>query len=562
MRRLLDPALACLSIAAVVAAGASVRSARGAAPDIVVGTANDVDNADVSSVPALLADPGPDGISLREAINATNNDPGSHTISFATPFVIQLATALPELRGGHVTIQGPVTIRGGPPVVPTPFAAGFHLASSGNRLSSITIEGFFLVGVHLSPAPGPLPRGVTFADNTMDDLTIRGVQIGVDVGPFTDAECPLFAPCPTGNTYRNTTLVDSVIESSHFGIRLDLMDVGGDLLDGATIARNTIRLGTPAEPGPAAALQIDVAGWSVASRVANVTVADNTIETVQRGGDGAIFIGAGLQRGRQNTIEDVHVLRNRLDIERPDAPGPCCNGIMVSAGSDYFVYTESGFPDDNIVRRVEVADNQIAGPLLTGVRIQAGVDGGGSRNRAEAVSVRRNVITSSVLGMGVRVWAGQIGAGLTATGNSIEDVEIVDNVITTADGEPWADVDAQTDGGVVLIGGFNGGRESTISEVRMSGNRITTPHAGIRLIGGRGMAPDEASGNRIRCARISGNTVVGAPVAIFAKANVDAASGNAVTFVVPDGGSLQVPDVPATGPTLQDLVPTGCLAPP
>ena len=47
---------------------------------ITITTASDAVDGDVSSVPALLSNPGPDGLSLREALEVTNSDPGIYTI--------------------------------------------------------------------------------------------------------------------------------------------------------------------------------------------------------------------------------------------------------------------------------------------------------------------------------------------------------------------------------------------------------------------------------------------------------------------------------------------------
>ena len=55
-------------------------------------------NGDTSSVKALVANPGPDGISLQEAIMATNNDPGTWNIQFA-----------PALKGSTIDIRQPGT---------------------------------------------------------------------------------------------------------------------------------------------------------------------------------------------------------------------------------------------------------------------------------------------------------------------------------------------------------------------------------------------------------------------------------------------------------------------
>src|SRR3979411_1481974 len=86
----------------VVATSAAAPNAQSAS-EIVVTTVSDATNGDTSSVPALLANPGPDGVSLREAISATNNDPGTYTIRFAPSLkgaTITLNSQLPPLIGG------------------------------------------------------------------------------------------------------------------------------------------------------------------------------------------------------------------------------------------------------------------------------------------------------------------------------------------------------------------------------------------------------------------------------------------------------------------------------
>src|SRR5688500_7220180 len=50
---------------------------------ITVTTASDAANGDTSSPASLTSGPGPDGISLREAILVTNNDPGRYRVGFA-----------------------------------------------------------------------------------------------------------------------------------------------------------------------------------------------------------------------------------------------------------------------------------------------------------------------------------------------------------------------------------------------------------------------------------------------------------------------------------------------
>src|SRR5438132_7624831 len=97
------PAALLVLVAAMSAAAPAARLAS----DIVVTTVSDATNGDTSSVAALLANPGPDGVSLREAISATNNAPGAYTIRFAPSLkggTITLDAQLPPLLGGGVTI--------------------------------------------------------------------------------------------------------------------------------------------------------------------------------------------------------------------------------------------------------------------------------------------------------------------------------------------------------------------------------------------------------------------------------------------------------------------------
>jgi len=86
---------------------------------VVVNSTTDVSDGDISSVSALVSDPGPDGvISLREAILATNNTPEADTIEFSIPpsdpgydagtgvWTIRPDSALPALNGGGTAIDG------------------------------------------------------------------------------------------------------------------------------------------------------------------------------------------------------------------------------------------------------------------------------------------------------------------------------------------------------------------------------------------------------------------------------------------------------------------------
>jgi len=208
---------------------------------ILVESDGDVINGSVGSVADLLAASGPDGISLREAITATNNDPDQYTMHFATA-EIQLTSALPPLTGGHLTIEGPVTLRGGPVMTPTPFDVGLRIASSGNRLVGLTLEGFFITGVAVSPPDGDQP-GMTLADNVIEGLTIRGVHNAIFLGDAFSPTCGGQELCPSHNTFLRNTVRNNTIESDRFGIIAEAGRTVGGVFDSLTITGNTLIAG-------------------------------------------------------------------------------------------------------------------------------------------------------------------------------------------------------------------------------------------------------------------------------------------------------------------------------
>ena len=107
---------------------------------VTVGNALDVVNApDTSSIAALIANDGGDGISLREAITASNNTAGSDTISFDTSVFNGEAIDVIRLQTGQLVISEAVHIDGGSQaVVISGDASGDDVLVSGTFLTNIT----------------------------------------------------------------------------------------------------------------------------------------------------------------------------------------------------------------------------------------------------------------------------------------------------------------------------------------------------------------------------------------------------------------------------------------
>ena len=105
----------CLAI--IAPAGATLQAR--AAVQLTVSTTADVVNGDVSSPAALVANPGPDGISLREAVTAANATAGSHAITFASSLAgktITPSTSLPAIVQDNTTLLGLTTADGQPAI--------------------------------------------------------------------------------------------------------------------------------------------------------------------------------------------------------------------------------------------------------------------------------------------------------------------------------------------------------------------------------------------------------------------------------------------------------------
>ena len=107
---------------------------------VVVGNATDLTNADTSSIAALIANDGGDGISLREAVEASNNTPGSDTITFDGSVFTGGANSLVRLTGGELGITEDLTIDGstGTDIVITGDRAGDDTTLPGTFITDVT----------------------------------------------------------------------------------------------------------------------------------------------------------------------------------------------------------------------------------------------------------------------------------------------------------------------------------------------------------------------------------------------------------------------------------------
>ncbi|MGH2747171.1 MAG: proprotein convertase P-domain-containing protein [Actinomycetota bacterium] len=324
-------------------------------------------NGDVSTVDGLETNPGPDGISLREAIEATNNDPGTYTVRFDASLkgaTIGLLGGLPVLTGGGLFIDGDIDGDGGPDVTlvdQSEFGGwGFNVASSGNRLHALALQGFtngvVFTAMQDEVAETPLLMETTFARNVVSGLVFSDVAGSISLQPtLWHQECQPGTPCRTASTWLDTRIVGNTIDSQTNGaIWVGWINDDGDVMRRVTVAGNVIRIG--GEPvgigisqGKAIDLTIGTAGQSD-NRISDALLAYNAIET--RGGTMALQVLAG-QGGRSgNIVEDVKIFGNRV---RSTGRSRSANeGVVISVSDD--CWGDSDYCE-NVVRRVVVVGN-------------------------------------------------------------------------------------------------------------------------------------------------------------------------------------------------------------
>lgn len=153
--------------AMLVLAGCPSNPGNPAGSVLRVTTLLDILDGDVTSVDALVADPGPDqDISLREALLAVNASGGNRTIRFDVSGTIGPLTDLPELTASRVTIDGQnkIVLDGG---LRSGLGAGVTIRSASNLVRDLTVQRF--------PGDGIVITGALATDNQ-----IQGCRIGTN----------------------------------------------------------------------------------------------------------------------------------------------------------------------------------------------------------------------------------------------------------------------------------------------------------------------------------------------------------------------------------------------
>ena len=137
---------------------------------VTVSNAMDLSNADTSSISALIANDGGDGISLREAIEATNNTTGADTITFDASVFTGGANSLLRLTQGELEVTDSLTIDASD-------ATDVVITGDANG-DDVLLDGTFITDVSDTDVLPDNSRVINFTDGsgdlTLTDLTLTG----------------------------------------------------------------------------------------------------------------------------------------------------------------------------------------------------------------------------------------------------------------------------------------------------------------------------------------------------------------------------------------------------
>jgi hypothetical protein len=435
----------------------------GRAATVSVTTLNDTVNGDTGSVAQLLANPGPDGVSLREAILAANNSSPGTSITFHSSLggqAVFVTAELPAITQDGSSIDGDLDSDGVPDVSldgsVLATGVGLLVCSSDVSVKGVTISHFPENGIFVWSGSGSLVnvtvRDCTISGNGGDGIvvtnlrstghTISGVSIIHNTISENDGMAVLVSggnrPGASGNATQGVTISGNLIERSDpWGI---ILEAGGTFATSNTLTDVLVSDNRFIDQ-PNAALVI-LAGDEEGAQdntLRDVAATGNTFEDCNIGVhiQGGSACPAGEVPGpssdrdnRGNTVLDAVISGNAFD-------GGSC-GIIVTGGDQCSFLAGGGICEGNHVTNCTITANTFSAMTDTGIIVIAGVNSSGHTIRG--LSIIGNVTTGTAC-QGMTLLGG-FSTAARAEGNSVEDVSVVSN-----------DVGRTGDNGVLMMGG-------------------------------------------------------------------------------------------------------------
>ena len=466
-------------------------------------------NGDTSSVKALMANPGPDGISIQEAITATNNDPGVWNIQFAPALrgsTIDVGSGLQPLAGGNVTINGDLDGDGQPDIMLTSTSGNMtiYVISAGNTVNGLALQNCGNAGcvVLRNPsaaggfAPGPPATGKTLSNTTISNLVMTNMPMqgsGIMICP----NCGPPPASPTGNTWDNVLIVGNTVTGNSAGpvIGIGVQLAWGDTLQHTTIASNNVVL--PAQGTTGISFNAGT-GLGAADQGPDVVLDARVINNAVTAPEGIAFRVTSVG----SLYDGVQVVGNQVSSSAPG--GTSAGGIKFHAADP-----ESGLgPNpvqpyhDNVMKNLAILANTVEGSTA-GILVMSGQNAS-TNNAISNVAILGNTTLNTLTvptqpTNGIYLFAGGSDASaFVASGNSLSNVLIRANTVKSL----ATPANINFGGGVfgyaiqsagISVSGGIGGQKNSISGIAIANNEVDTPAVGIEVTGGDGFTPPNGS---------------------------------------------------------------------
>jgi len=422
---------------------------------LIVSTTSEEVNGDTSNPAALIADPGPDGISLIEAMAAAEATTEYDTIEFDPSLsgsIIALTGGLPVISQGNLIIDGDIDDDTNPDITIDGASAAsddglFFYGASHVIIKGLIVRNFRKHGISISP-------DTASGAATVEDLVFYHNTISSSWNAI-----QLIIWSQDHGAIRNVEIVSNILQNSGGGVGV-AAGMGDSAMDneisGVSIISNTI-----VNPGYNIAVSISP---SASSGLSRNTITDIEIRGNQISGhtNSSILIDAANQSGcNDNTVDGVVIADNEID-------GTPVTIELVSVG-------ESGAnATGNVLSDVTIRDN-----LLTGGGIQFGGATGhnANGNTISGVMIDRNHI-SSCAANGVYLIAGSGGAH----DNLFENI-VLRNIF----------VGDCTNAGVLLHGETSASPNNTLNGVTIANLTLVDNGIGSSWAGGLNINSNHAS---------------------------------------------------------------------
>ncbi|MGI6250065.1 MAG: choice-of-anchor D domain-containing protein [Anaerolineaceae bacterium] len=415
-----------------------------AAPEgktLIVTNTNEELNGDLSSPAALIANPGPDGISLREAIIAAEASAEFDVIRFhETLKGAQISTleSVPPIEVGNLLIDGDVDSDGSPDITLDGTNSARDTCFQVYGGSNVFIRGFIVrnftnnaVAISPDPAKGkPVVSGIIVYQNDLSSTLNNAVDMTMWQMDHT--------------AIRNVEIVENNLHDSRAGVVVHAgMGDGAsnNEVEGIKIISNIIN-----NPGYNIGVFISPASSNGISNnaIRNVEIRGNHMSNHE---NTTILIDASNQTNCNNNIaENILIADNWLDgldvtIEALSESGKysygnqlsniTITGNVISTGGIQFSGATGEGAHDNVISNVLIERNLIHDCMANGIYLTAGT-GGAYQNTLENVILRSNVMyDNNDAGILVR------GDYYTSPNNTINDVTITNQTLVN-NGNSWA----------------------------------------------------------------------------------------------------------------------------